>query len=85
MNQQTELPLLYLMTVKPLQVREPKVEPHRVDLDTACARVQVLVRAAIETPSGGRLKAVQSAILDAHENLLLLNFIESELATPAVI
>lgn len=59
----------------------PKAEPCRVDLDTACARLDALVRAAVETPNKRNLDALKSAVMDAHESLITLNFVETVLAT----
>ncbi len=81
MNQQLQLPMPYALRLEIPAEAEPKAEPHRIELDLACARVFVLVRAAVETPHQGNLSAVTSAIKAAHKNLQTLNVVESQLAT----
>lgn len=78
---QPELNLLYpLADAKP--THEPKVEPHRVNLDAACATVFILVRRAIETPSGANLCALRDAVIQANQRLMLLQYVETEMALP---
>jgi hypothetical protein len=76
---QPELSLVYVLT-PPKLASEPKVEPHRVELDSSVENVFDVLRAAVETPSQANLRLLTDAVLKAHVDLLTLNFVESGLA-----
>jgi hypothetical protein len=76
---QPELPLLFIMH-PPKGMPEPKTEPHRVELDNACAAAMLAVRSAIEAPSAANLRTLTDAVIKAHQSLLTLNFVETDLS-----
>jgi hypothetical protein len=78
-SMQSELPLIYVM--RPAKgLPEPKIEPHRSELDASCAAVAAATRAAIESPSAANLRTLTDSVLRAHQTLLTLNYAEKELS-----
>jgi hypothetical protein len=76
---QTQLPLLLVLTA-PAKTPEPKVEPHRNEMDVTYAAAIQLTRECIECPSTANMVALCDAVRKAHVTLQALSYYETKLA-----